>query len=115
MPDFIIPTDKQIAEKARQLVLADLSVYASVTELATECGINPSRLKKIFKQVHGIGLAQFSRQERIRLAQQLLTSTNNTLQTIAEQCGYTEGNNFQTSFKEVVGCTPGEWRKKHAR
>lgn len=111
MPDYHIPTDKEIAAKARQIILADLSKYDSVTDLATECGINPSRLKKIFKLIYGIGLFQFSRQQRIQLAQDLLTSTNNTLQSIAEQCGYTEGNNFQTAFKEVVGCTPGEWRK----
>lgn len=113
MADYNIPTDKEIAEKVRQIILADLSVYDSVTDLAAQCGINPLRLKKTFKQLYGIGLTQFSRQERIRFAQQLLTKTNNTIQTIAEQCGYTEGNNFQTSFKEVVGCTPGEWRKRH--
>jgi len=31
---------------------------------------------------------------------------------IAEEVGYTEGNNFQQTFKKAVGCTPGEWRRK---
>jgi len=111
MPDFNIPTDKEIAEKARDLILADLSLYDSVPDLAKKTGTNPFTLKKVFKKYYGISVFQFSRQQRIDRAKELLLQTNYTLQTIGEMVGYSEGNNFQVAFKGVVGRTPGEWRK----
>jgi AraC-like DNA-binding protein len=45
-------------------------------------------------------------------AKELLVTTNDTLQMIAEAVGYTEGNNFQNIFKRTIGCTPGEWRRR---
>lgn len=111
--DFHIPTDKEIAEKARTLILADLSIYDSVPGLATKAGTNPFKLKILFKKYYGISVFQFSRQQRIDRAKELLVQTNYTLQTIADMVGYTEGNNFQVAFKTCEGCTPGEWRKKN--
>lgn len=113
MPNFNIPTDKEIAEKARTLILADLSIYDSVPDLAEKVGTNPFTLKKVFKKYYGVSVFSFSRDVRIGKAKELLRETNYTLQTIADLVGYTEGNNFQVAFKTVVGCTPGEWRRKN--
>ena len=113
MPEFNIPTDKEIAEKARATILSDLSIYDSVPALAEKSGTNPFTLKKVFKKYYGISVFEFSRQQRIDKAKELLLQTNYTLQTIADLVGYTEGNNFQVAFKTVVGCTPGEWRRKN--
>ena len=111
--EFNIPTDKEIAEKARIIILADLSIYDSVSGLATKAGTNPFKLKKVFKKYYGVSVFLFSRQQRIDRAKELLIQSNYTLQTIAEMVGYSEGNNFQVAFKGVVGRTPGEWRRSH--
>lgn len=92
-------------------MLADLSRTYSIPELAALAGTTAFTLKRIFKKQSGISLAAYYRQARIGKAKELLRSTNNTLQMIAEEVGYTEGNNFQTAFKAMVGQTPGEWRK----
>lgn len=113
MPNFNIPTDKEIAEKVRALILADLSRVYSLPGLSAETGVTPYTLKRIFKKIHGISIADFSLQVRIEQAKELLTTTNNTLQMIGEAVGYTEGNNFQYAFKRVVGCTPGKWRRRN--
>lgn len=111
MMNYSIPTSKEIAAKARDLILEDLSVYDSIPALAKKAGTNPYTLKKIFKEQYGLSVFEFSRSERIVLAKKLLQETNYTLQTIGEMVGYTEGNNFQVAFKGVVGVTPGEFRK----
>jgi AraC-like DNA-binding protein len=112
MPEFRIPTDKEIAEKARDLIFSDLSSHYSLPSLAGEAGTTPYSLKRIFKKQFGISLAAYSRQVRMEKAKELLATTNNTLQMIAEAVGYTEGNNFQQTFKREVGVTPGEWRRR---
>ena len=112
MPDFNIPTNKEIAAKARAIILKDLSIYDSIPALAKKAGTNPYTLKKIFKENYGTSIFQFSRKERIEYAKKLLQETNYTLQTIGDLVGYSEGNNFQVAFKGVVGMTPGEYRKR---
>ena len=109
---YTIPTDKEIAEKARELVIADLSIYDSLHSLAERLGTNTSKLKVIFPKYHGETLFVFSRRIRMEKAKELLQTTNYTIQTIAETVGYTEGNNFQTAFKTVMGYTPGAYRKQ---
>jgi len=111
---FSIPTDKEIAEKARATILADMRIYDSIPDLAEKIGTNPFKLKQVFRKYYKVSVFQFSREVRIDKAKELLVETNYILQTIAEQVGYTEGNNFQVAFKAVVGCTPGEWRRKNS-
>jgi AraC-like DNA-binding protein len=43
---------------------------------------------------------------------ELLRETNYTLQTTGEMVDYSEGNNFQTAFKAVVGKTRGNGREQ---
>lgn len=112
MLNFNIPTDKEIAAAARAIITSDLACYDSIPALAKKAGTNPYTLKKIFRKEYGISVFQFSRQERINYAKQLLLDTNYTLQTIGEMVGYSEGTNFQVAFKVVVGFTPGEWRRR---
>ena len=112
MHHFNIPTDRDLALQVRELILADLSRYDTIPQLAQRAGTNPYKLKLVFKKQFGISLFQFSRQQRISLAKQLLRDTNYPLQPIAELTGYSEGNNFQASFKQVEGCTPGTWRRR---
>ena len=110
---FNILTDKEIAEKAQALILADLSVYDSVKELSLKIDTSVFKLRYAFKKHYGISLFTFSRQQRIERAKQLLTETNYPLQTIAQLVGFEEGNNFQIAFKTVMGMTPGEWRRQN--
>jgi len=106
-----IPTDKAIVEKVKSIIVSDLSRVQLLTDLAAMAGTTPYTLKRIFKKQTGESLDIFYRRARIEMAKELLRTTNNTIQMIAEAVGYTEGNNFQNSFKRMVGCTPGEWRK----
>lgn len=110
-PQQNIPTDRAIAEMAKTRITLDLSVVYPLPELASHCGVTPYTLKRVFKQSFGQSVAAFYLQARMEKAKELLRTTNNTLQMIAEAVGYTEGNNFQAIFKRVVGVTPGEWRR----
>lgn len=110
--DYSIPTDKEIAEKAHSLIIQNLRCPYSLKNLAAECGVTPYTLKRVFKKMYQQSIADFSLKARMTKAKELLSTTNNTIQMIAESVGYTEGNNFQNIFKRVVGMTPGAWRRK---
>ena len=115
MLTYAIPTGQELAAQAKLLILSDLEVYDSIDALAKKTGTNAFKLKGYFKRMYGESIFQFSRRARTDKAKELLESTDYTLQTIALLVGYSEGNNFQISFKQQVGCTPGEWRKRNGR
>ncbi len=108
---FNIPTDRDIAEKARTTILADLRCYDSIPALARKIGTNPYTLNKAFRTYYKESVFIFSRRVRIDHSKELLRTTNYTLATIAELVGYTEGMNFQVAFKTVVGVGTGEFRR----
>lgn len=87
MSNYSIPTDKAVAEKAKALITADLSLVYSLPGLAVQCGVTPYTLKRIFKKIDGESIAAFSLRTRIEKAKELLVTTNNTLQMIAEAVG----------------------------
>lgn len=60
MADYSIPTDNEVAKKARYLLIDDLSVVYSLPSLATQCGVKPHTLKRVFKKVYGESIAEFS-------------------------------------------------------
>ena len=110
-----IPTDKQIADKARALILRDLGFVYSLPGLAAALGTSPHGLKRIFRKELKMSFAAYNKMIRIERAKELLTTTNNTMQMIADALGYTEGNNFLYAFRKAVGVTPGEYRRKNQR
>ena len=93
--------------------MTDLNKIISIPLLADQCGVPTYTLKRVFKEIFGISIASFSLHARMDKAKELLVNTNNTLQMIAEEVGYTEGSNFQNIFKRTVGVTPGEWRRRN--
>ena len=111
MAEFYIPTDKEIAEKTCGLIIADLSYNWSIQDLASESHVTVYTLRRIFKRQIKLGISDFIVKAKMEKAKELLITTNNTIQMIAETVGYVEGNNFQKRFKKITGKTPGEWRK----
>ena len=50
---------------------------------------------------------------RMVAAKKYLAGTSKSIGEIVEICGFSDSSNFSRSFKEQVGCTPSEFRKKY--
>lgn len=68
-----------------------------------------------FKQVSGISLGEFIRQEKIMEAQRLLTHTSRSIQDIATYLAFSSQSHFQNTFKQFTGKTPGAFRTEMRR
>lgn len=80
-------------------------------DIAAALHINPYYLSHTFKALTGVSPMSYIIRRRIDEAQSLLLTTNLTITAIAIECGYNNSNYFQSVFKNIVGMTPGKYRK----
>jgi AraC-like DNA-binding protein len=52
-------------------------------------------------------------EERRRVAEDFLLNTTMTIQQVADQCGFTDAQNFSQAFRRWLGVSPTEFRTAH--
>lgn len=89
----------------------NLSEQPSIAQYADLLGISPSYFQHIYSDFFGISFQQDVIQLRIEQAKYILSTTEITLEQVAELCGYTNEVHFYRQFKKVTGITPAQYRK----
>lgn len=82
----------------------------SVSELAEMAGKTPEYLTKVFKKNTGMTLKKYIDHEKMEAAKVLLKTTQLPVTIISGYVGYSNYSNFTRSFRQIVGCTPSEFR-----
>ncbi|HIY65643.1 MAG TPA: helix-turn-helix domain-containing protein [Candidatus Agrococcus pullicola] len=78
--------------------------------MAREHFVSRRRLYQVFEEV-GLSPATFLRTERLKFAERLLTSSQDTtIEWIAYESGFRDTTTFTRAFKRMFGCTPRDWR-----
>lgn len=83
----------------------------NTSQIAASALISGSECLRCFRSTIGTTPIQYVKQYRIRRAAQLLSSTSEKIIDIGVQCGFQEMSYFAKTFKEIMGCTPTEYRK----
>ncbi|MCR5354383.1 MAG: AraC family transcriptional regulator [Lachnospiraceae bacterium] len=87
-----------------------LTEEINIEDIAEELFISRSYLSSKFKKETGITLSQYIQDQRIKKAQELLTTTNKSILEISTYLGFSSQGYFQNVFKKIVGITPREYR-----
>lgn len=95
----------------RSLILQDLSVHHTTGALAHHFGFSERNLARLFQQVFSESILQFTLDQRMKLAMDLLTKTPMTLQAIYLQVGYNDLSDFTRIFTKHFGSSPHHFRK----
>ncbi|UHS61288.1 helix-turn-helix transcriptional regulator [Agrobacterium vaccinii] len=80
-------------------------------ELASLVGQSQWHFCRAFKASTGASPYQWQLDERIGLAQQLLLSSENSLDRVAAATGFGDSMHLIRTFKKRCGQTPGAWRR----
>lgn len=102
----------EIAGKAKDIILEDLSVYDTIEGIADKIGISKKELQYAFKQRFGLTIGKFSKDERMKHAHYLLETTDQILLSVAMAAGYNDTGNFSIAFKNHFGYSPGSVQKR---
>ncbi|MGB9792200.1 MAG: PocR ligand-binding domain-containing protein [Thermacetogeniaceae bacterium] len=87
----------------------------SLEEISKACYISPNYLSRLFKKKKGYTLMEHLRNVRINQAKLLLQERDMTMSEVAQSVGYSDRTYFCKVFKQVVGLSPTEYRKKFLR
>jgi AraC family transcriptional regulator len=101
--------------RATELLSENLAGRIRLSQLAQECGLSISHFARSFKASFGVSTHRWLVQRRIERAQDLLIDTRESLADIAEQAGFSDQAAFTRAFHQIVGISPGRWRRDHQR
>jgi AraC family transcriptional regulator len=99
--------------RATELLSENLSGRIRLSQLAAECGLSVSHFARSFKASFGVSAHGWLVQRRIERSQELLMHTRSSLADIADQAGFTDQAAFTRTFRQIVGITPGRWRRDY--
>ncbi len=83
----------------------------SLNHLSERFNVTPKYVSHLFKAELDVKFIDLLVQLRLRRAEELLYSTEDTIQNIAIQVGYANSITFGRVFKRIIGVTPGDYRK----
>lgn len=98
--------------KAMNFIARSMDQPIEVDEVARHAGISRRKLERLFQTKLGISPYNQILRFRINQAKTLLTQTDDTIEKISEQCGFSSFRIFYQNFRKLEKGSPSAFRKK---
>ena len=95
-----------------QFVHDHYSDEVTMGQIAASAAVSESECLRCFRATVDTTPIRYLRQYRIRQAARLLCHTEERISDIASRCGFQDMSYFTKSFREQLGCTPTEYRRR---
>lgn len=99
-------------KKVMYYVKSNMASELTLDALAEMACVTKAHLGRLFRETLGTSPVQFILRTRIQSAQQLLVTTNYSINTIAHEVGFNDASYFIRTFKQKLGFTPQEYRDR---
>src|SRR6202166_603089 len=106
----LVPWQKR---RASELLHENMNGRIRLSDVARECGLSVSHFARSFKTSFGSSTHQWLMQRRIEQAKELMTQTSISLIDIVTQSGFNDQAAFTRTFHQLVGVSPGRWRRHY--
>lgn len=83
----------------------------SVKDIATMLSLHENYLSRLFKLDMGISIKEYISEIKLSIANDLLSSTEYSIQQISDKIGFSTVQSFSKAFKKANGVSPGIYRK----
>lgn len=99
-------------EKAKVYISNHLNVHFTLQDVADEIGVNSSYLSRRFSQEVGTGIQKYTLALRIKASSNMLKYSDERISDIANYLCFPSQSHFCKVFRETMGCTPLQYRKR---
>lgn len=100
-----------LARDVREYLAEHISEDCSADILSEIFHYHPNYINRVFKENHGTTIHNFLIRQRIKIAKELLVTSNLTLEKISVRCGFKTLAHFSQCFKNNCGMSPSQFRK----
>ena len=100
--------------KVRNYIEDHLQGSILIKDLAKLVWLSSSHFGRAFKESFGETPHAYIVRARIERARILMLTTSDSLGQIAFSCGLADQAHFCRWFRQIIGVTPGAWRRSHA-
>lgn len=112
--DIVINSvDEKFLEKLQLVLDENLSNSDfSSEDFSNQIGMSRMQLHRKLKSILGVSTSEFLRNERLKVACELLKKGNGNISEIAYAVGFNDVSYFSKCFKEIYDCTPSDFIDK---
>jgi len=103
------------ANKAIDYIHNNYEKPIRIADVAKAAFVSKVHISRIFSSEIGVTVAKYVAMVRTDVAKNKLLNTNQDIADIALSCGFPRQETFSRSFRNVVGITPREYRKRYRK
>jgi AraC-like DNA-binding protein len=81
--------------------------------ICAACYLSKYHFCRLFKEKLGLTVMEYILKTRIAMAKELLCEAKMSVTEISEACGFSSASFFSRTFKNEVGMSPLQYKKKH--
>ena len=93
---------------------ANLASKMEISDLANVVALSRSHFSRAFKHSVGLSPMEYVVVRRVERAKAMISSTREPLAEVALACGFADQAHLNRRFRDVVGISPGRWRRSNA-
>jgi len=98
--------------RMKDYVKKNFSAKVAARDVAAAAGVSVSRALHLFRAESGMPLSAYISRERIQYAKYLMDNTDDTMATIASECGFFDQSHFTRTFQALEHMPPSRYRRR---
>ena len=102
-------------KSATDYINDNLASELTLAEIAGVANLSPHHFARMFKQSTGMPPHRYLIGQRLECAKGLLARTELSISEVAQACGFSHQGHLARHFRNVLGTTPGEFRRQCSR
>ena len=104
--------DNNLMQQALTTMVRQADDNLDLQQLAEKLGLNYDFFRHRFKEHTGLSPRQYHLQLKLQRAQEMLNQHQLSIQEISDQLHFDSAFYFSRIFKQKIGCSPLQWRKR---
>lgn len=106
-------SDRKAIHELNRFIQQHYCDSLDVQSMAKICHMSKSKLSVLFRTIYGVSIIEFINNLRVERAKELLTYSSCQIKEISAILGYAQQSSFTFLFKQKVGMSPRDYRKKN--
>jgi AraC-like DNA-binding protein len=108
-----LPGASPVVARALEFVHRRGATGISLSDVPAHVSRSPAHVASLVKGGTGVTVVGWITRARMNESRQLLLHTEESVEVVAERCGFASPSHFHRAFKRAHGMSPGEWRRAH--